>query len=30
MVVKVEVGGYDLFSKEWQKGLSIDEIVYHL
>ena len=25
---KVEVGGYDLFSKEWQKGLSIDEIVY--
>lgn len=27
---KVEVGGYDLFSKEWQKGLSIDEIVYHL
>lgn len=27
---EVEVGGYDLFSKDWQKGLSIDEIVYHL
>lgn len=27
---EVEVGGFDLFSKEWQKGLSIDELVYHL
>ena len=27
---EVEVGGYDLFSKKWQEGLSIDEIVYHL
>ena len=27
---EVEVGGYDLFSRDWQNGLSINEIVYHL
>ena len=27
---EVEVGGFDLFSNDWQNGLSIDEIVYHL
>lgn len=27
---EVEVGGFDLLSDDRQKGLSIDEIVYHL
>jgi len=27
---EVEIGGFDMFSNDWQKGLSIDEIVYHL
>ena len=27
---EVEVGGFDLLSKKWEEGLSINEIIYHL